>query len=109
MIMLDDAQPQTKSHLDKADLSSALAQPQAGPSEPTEPPPSFEQSTADPVFDFDDNDFSIPGGGEEPPPDFTPYNAEYSVAWNGNIISHDPHLNRDGLSLPSPSTPQLSY
>ena len=37
----------------------------------------------------------VPPGGEEPPPEFTPYEAEFSVSGN-EIISHDPHLNEDG-------------
>ncbi|OCH96130.1 hypothetical protein OBBRIDRAFT_787580 [Obba rivulosa] len=41
----------------------------------------------------------VPQGGEEPPPDFTPYEAEYSETSNGDIISHDPHLNEDGEAL----------
>ena len=40
----------------------------------------------------------IPPGGEEPPPEFTPYEAEYFIS-NKEIVSHDPHLNEDGRSL----------
>ncbi|OSD03386.1 hypothetical protein PYCCODRAFT_1365742 [Trametes coccinea BRFM310] len=40
----------------------------------------------------------IPMRGEEPPPDFAPYEAEFFIS-NGEIISHDPHLNRDGEAL----------
>ncbi|TRM68023.1 hypothetical protein BD626DRAFT_396019 [Schizophyllum amplum] len=36
---------------------------------------------------------------EEPPPDFTSYEAEYKTESNGNIISHDRHLNEDGEAL----------
>ncbi|KAI0031147.1 hypothetical protein K488DRAFT_25836, partial [Vararia minispora EC-137] len=64
------------------------------------PPPSFEHSANDPLFDFDtDRGFVIPQGGEAPPPDFAPYNAESFISWNGDIISHDPHLNEDGEAL----------
>jgi len=34
----------------------------------------------------------------EPPPPFTPYEAEYSETDDGDIISHDAHLNQDGMS-----------
>ena len=37
----------------------------------------------------------IPPGGEEPPPDFTPYKAEFFISGK-EIVSHDPHLNEDG-------------
>ncbi|KAI8995676.1 hypothetical protein BD414DRAFT_480231 [Trametes punicea] len=40
----------------------------------------------------------IPMGGEEPPPEFTPYEAEFFIS-GGEIISHDPHLNQDGEAL----------
>ncbi|KAJ8521055.1 hypothetical protein ONZ45_g2194 [Pleurotus djamor] len=38
-------------------------------------------------------------GGEEPPPAFTPYEAEFFETSDGNIVSHDPHLNYDGEAL----------
>lgn len=41
-------------------------------------------------------DFLVPEGGEEPPPEFTPYEAEYFATSNGDIVSHDKHLNEDG-------------
>ncbi|KAI0756940.1 hypothetical protein C8Q80DRAFT_1131215 [Daedaleopsis nitida] len=40
----------------------------------------------------------IPGGGEEPPPEFTPYEAEFFISGK-EIVSHDPHLNEDGEAL----------
>ncbi|OBZ79486.1 hypothetical protein A0H81_01073 [Grifola frondosa] len=36
--------------------------------------------------------------GEQPPPQFTPYEAEYFLS-GGNIVSHDRHLNEDGEAL----------
>ncbi|KAG8895194.1 hypothetical protein FRB99_000711 [Tulasnella sp. 403] len=33
-----------------------------------------------------------------PPPEFSTYDADYTVT-NGNIVSHDPHLNKDGEAL----------
>ena len=41
-------------------------------------------------------DFPVPAGGEEPPPEFTPYEAEHFATSSGDIISHDKHLNEDG-------------
>jgi len=35
--------------------------------------------------------------GGEPPPEFTPYEAEHWVNADGNVVSHDPHLNEDGM------------
>ncbi|KAH9944339.1 uncharacterized protein BXZ73DRAFT_87259 [Epithele typhae] len=40
----------------------------------------------------------IPPGGEEPPPEFTPYEAEYFISGK-EIVTHDPHLNEDGEAL----------
>ncbi|KII86480.1 hypothetical protein PLICRDRAFT_165048 [Plicaturopsis crispa FD-325 SS-3] len=37
-------------------------------------------------------------GGEEPPPSFAPYEAEFTKSGE-SIVSHDPHLNRDGEAL----------
>lgn len=34
-----------------------------------------------------------------PPPEFTPFNAEFEVQNGGDIISHDPHLNDDGMCV----------
>ncbi|KDQ63576.1 hypothetical protein JAAARDRAFT_29597 [Jaapia argillacea MUCL 33604] len=45
------------------------------------------------------NDTYVPQGGEEQPPEFTPYEAEYDVHSNGHIVSHDRHLNEDGEAL----------
>ena len=35
--------------------------------------------------------------GGELPPEFTPYEAEHWVTGDGDIVSHDPHLNEDGM------------
>jgi hypothetical protein len=67
---------------------------EAGPS--YVPPPSFEESVGHVVVSFDDAVDTFPAGGEEPP-EFTPYEAEHWVSGNGDIISHDPHLNEDGV------------
>jgi hypothetical protein len=34
----------------------------------------------------------------QPPPEFSPYHAEYFEVGNGDIVSHDSHLNTDGTS-----------
>jgi hypothetical protein len=59
-------------------------------------PPSFEESAGHTVISFDDGADRFPAGGEEPP-EFTPYEAEHWVSRSGEIISHDPHLNEDGV------------
>jgi hypothetical protein len=32
----------------------------------------------------------------QPPPEFSPYRADYFEVGNGDIVSHDSHLNTDG-------------
>ncbi|KAI0056290.1 hypothetical protein BV25DRAFT_1814257 [Artomyces pyxidatus] len=50
--------------------------------------------------DFDRLDtLAPPGDHQGPPPDFTPYEAEYWVSEDKSVISHDPHLNEDGEAL----------
>ncbi|TFY80950.1 hypothetical protein EWM64_g3068 [Hericium alpestre] len=72
----------------------------AGPSEYSSPaPPTFEESSGHILIEFDQSGAFIPQGGEEAPPSFTPYEAEYFVAKNKTIITHDPHLNQDGEAL----------
>lgn len=76
-----------------ASLSSGLGT-------PLEPPPSFAESAGDKALNAElagTDGFFVPSGGEEPPPQFTPYDAEYSWGWNGEIVSHDKHLNEDGM------------
>ncbi|KAL1951882.1 hypothetical protein VTO73DRAFT_1031 [Trametes versicolor] len=43
-------------------------------------------------------DVYMPAGGEEPPPEFAPYEAEFFISGR-DIVSHDPHLNQDGEAL----------
>ena len=38
----------------------------------------------------------IRDGGEQPP-EFTPYEAQHWVNADGDVVSHDPHLNEDGM------------
>ncbi|KAI0936401.1 hypothetical protein AcW1_000653 [Taiwanofungus camphoratus] len=77
----------------------------AGPSTNFDPPPSFEESAADQVAGkygshFTEPDVFVPLGGEEPPPEFTPYDAKYFVSGSSeDIVSHDRHLNEDGEAL----------
>ncbi|KAL1681616.1 hypothetical protein EV122DRAFT_260562 [Schizophyllum commune] len=47
------------------------------------------------IVDYTSNNPAV----EEPPPDFAPYEAEYTTDSNGNIVSHDKHLNEDGEAL----------
>lgn len=69
-------------------------------------PPSFEQSQASihaliERIPHDDDEAvarSLKGDEEETllPPDFSEYQADYSTGSDGNIVSHDKHLNEDG-------------
>ena len=72
---------------------------EAGPS--GVPPPSFEESARHVVVSFDSVVDTFPAGGEEPP-EFTPYEAEHWVSKGGDIISHDSHLNEDGVLMTRP-------
>jgi hypothetical protein len=61
------------------------------------PPPFQDDPPSGMLIDFSDGSEAIPGpGGEEPPPVFTPYEAECFNTGSGDIVSHDPHLNNDG-------------
>ncbi|KIY64818.1 hypothetical protein CYLTODRAFT_445755 [Cylindrobasidium torrendii FP15055 ss-10] len=75
--------------------------PVAGPS--MEPPPRFEDSASDAHIQLDFSEDQDPALYEapfsEPPPDFAPYDAEFWDSGHGNIVSHDPHLNKDGEAL----------
>ncbi|KAH9171047.1 hypothetical protein EDB89DRAFT_1190968 [Lactarius sanguifluus] len=81
---------------DQVSQQPLLRSSEAGPSEI--PPPSFEESVGHLVIDIDKFPEPFPEGGEEPP-EFTPYEAEHWVSKNGEIISHDRHLNEDGEAL----------
>lgn len=65
----------------------------AGPS--AEPPPPFSD------LEEGENTHLLPGfpSNDPPPPGFAPYNAEFFAVSDGNVVSHDPHLNTDGLSF----------
>ena len=39
----------------------------------------------------------------ESPPEFALYDADYFETSNGDIVSHDPHLNSDGRSVSIPA------
>ncbi|KAH9858150.1 hypothetical protein C2E23DRAFT_802883 [Lenzites betulinus] len=95
------------------DGSTELLQSTAGPSRavPSDNPPPFPTSSLDgappphdplePVPKYTEHaleDVYIPAGGEEPPPTFTPYKAEFFISGR-EIVSHDPHLNEDGEAL----------
>ena len=92
--------PPDKGQVSQQPLSRNDAISEAGPSEV--PPPSFEESVGHLLIDIDRfvEPFPqpFPEGGEEPP-EFTPYSAEHSVTKDGEIISHDRHLNEDGAWL----------
>ncbi|KAG2154818.1 hypothetical protein DEU56DRAFT_770605 [Suillus clintonianus] len=75
--------------------------PSRAPSSLQQPPPTFEESVADHVLHFSEDDIlnSTQQQGGEDPPDFSPYNAQFFTSHSGDIISHDPHLNDDGEAL----------
>jgi len=52
-------------------------------------PPSFERATEDRLLPYPPQ--------QDPPPAFSTYTASFSTAGNGAIVSHDPHLNEDGV------------
>ncbi|KAI0639454.1 hypothetical protein C8Q77DRAFT_1069484 [Trametes polyzona] len=58
--------------------------------DPLEPVPKYTEHALESVY--------IPAGGEEPSPDFAPYEAEFFISGR-EIVSHDPHLNEDGEAL----------
>ena len=71
----------------------------AGPSAPLGfqlgPPPFLDDTN---VLNYKEEPIElayIPPGGEQPPPKFTPYKAEFFISGR-EIVSHDPHLNEDG-------------
>ncbi|KAK0245724.1 hypothetical protein EDD85DRAFT_29238 [Armillaria nabsnona] len=71
--------------------AQSIAGPSSVPSPPSPPPPPFDEHNHL-LIDFDDEH-------DDPPPEFAPYHAEYFDTGNGNIVSHDPHLNTDGEAL----------
>lgn len=54
-------------------------------------PPSFEQATEDRLLPNPPQ--------QDPPPAFSPYIASFYTARNGAVVSHDPHLNEDGIYI----------
>ena len=109
MVIVDDKKEELPS-AEQPDGTDSI--PVAGPSTaappattlPSPPLPTFQEATETTALirhDFSDSDVFVPPGGEEPPPDFTPYEAEFFETSDGNIVSHDPHLNEDGASHPT--------
>ncbi|KAI0825080.1 hypothetical protein BC628DRAFT_1375389 [Trametes gibbosa] len=63
--------------------------------------PSLPQDSLEAVPKYTEHaleDVYLPAGGEEPPPTFAPYEAEFFISGR-EIVSHDPHLNEDGEAL----------
>ena len=74
------------------DAKHAKAQsnaPDPGEAALEELPPSFEQATEDRLLPDPPQ--------QDPPPAFSAYTASSFTAENGATISHDPHLNEDGV------------
>lgn len=96
MIVDDTSKKDTK----LVDLSELPSSSSPGPSTQVAPPPSFEETVGirSSVIDELNSNTYAPPGGEEPPPAFVPYEAEYFEDDEGTIVSHDPHLNEDGMT-----------
>lgn len=92
MIIVDDKKDPSVAELDPQGASSSSSQ-----APPPPPPPPFEALQPFAYSDLDSNVYAPPGG-EDPPPEFVPYDAEYFRADDGTVVSHDPHLNEDGTS-----------
>ena len=60
------------------------------------PPPPFHEAGSSLT---DGGEVMYPHYGEEQPPEFMPYEAESFTTGDGHVVSHDPHLNEDGLFL----------
>ena len=84
--------------------TTKLTEPQPTPADPNdaaaleELPPSFEQATEDRLLPDPPQ--------QDPPPAFSTYTASFFTAGNGAIVSHDHHLNEDGMC---PVTPHWIY
>ncbi|KAF8642356.1 hypothetical protein AX16_009625 [Volvariella volvacea WC 439] len=79
--------------------------PSTSKANPNDPPPPFTDAPAEAGSasysppQFDDIVFA-PGPEErDPPPEFTPYDAEFFLTGEDDVVSHDPHLNSDGEAL----------
>jgi hypothetical protein len=92
MILVNDNKPPSEQDMHMAGPSSSSAFP---------PPPSFEESAEHTLVELGQSEESealrLLPGGEDAPPDFSPYEAECSIHSGGTVVSHDPHLNTDGL------------
>ncbi|KZP31382.1 hypothetical protein FIBSPDRAFT_849875 [Athelia psychrophila] len=62
------------------------------------PPPTFDQSADDALVE-DHSAVAGPSTPSDAPPSFAPYEADYFTSGDGTVISHDPHLNKDGEAL----------
>lgn len=81
------------------DDSAAHDEPVAGGSDLSAPAYRELDVTGSGTLNFREDSAFMPPGGEEPPPEFTPYEAEFFQGSYGEVISHDLHLNEDGKSL----------
>ncbi len=87
---------------DSTELLTAAAGPSAAPSTHSSP---LEDTHTPRYTERAFENLYFPPGGEEPPPEFTPYEAEFFISGK-EIVSHDPHLNEDGeYSFPAVSVP----
>ncbi|KAG8805564.1 hypothetical protein FRC19_007810 [Serendipita sp. 401] len=91
--------------------STTQPQPQAGSSsaqgqrnDELPPPPPFDSQRRnggsviiESIYEPEEEEW-VPFGGEQPP-EFTPYRAQHWVTGDGDVVSHDSHLNEDGTGV----------
>lgn len=101
MIVTDDNPPKFgEPYTDSSTSASAALIPASNGLRPLEDPPPFEPNRPTTIdFSHEDTDWAEFGGEE--PPEFTPYSAQFWLDSDGNVISHDPHLNEDGSGCTS--------
>ena len=94
--------PTANSTDDKKQLEESLSSQLGEASNPAPPPFEFNQQDHE-LVDISGTEStplihtSPTDRAHGPPPEFAPYNAEHFSLDNQDIVSHDPHLNADGL------------
>lgn len=91
MLLSKDKETEAQDDYEEGTIMGPLA------SSSSHPPPPFQDEPGEShhlLGAFTD----VPPGhhSDMPPPDFAPYEAEHFGIANGDIVSHDPHLNTDG-------------
>jgi hypothetical protein len=97
MIVLDETNPEPDYKYKSDEIRTTFPS-----SESSEQLPSFEESTSHVplgVFQTDHLEGHIAPDPpyQDPPPSFSPYVSSYFAHSDGSIVSHDAHLNEDGI------------